>query len=259
MIVFDKVDFSYGARQVLRQASFSVEFHERMAVLGGSGEGKTTILRLILGLIRPDAGRILIDGADITRMGERELRDVRMKFSIVFQEGALFDSLNVKENVAFCLREYTEMSEEEIEERVRQILSTVGVGHALEFMPEELSGGMHRRVSIARSLAMATPRMFLYDEPTTGLDPVNADNICRLISDLSKGGRGLIMVTHKVSDAMKVADRFMFLREGRVLFDGSRQELLRADVPEMRLFVQEAGAAGGPAVPMKYQCGGDHV
>jgi phospholipid/cholesterol/gamma-HCH transport system ATP-binding protein len=247
MIVFDKIDFSYGARRVLRQASFSVEFHERVAILGGSGEGKTTILRLILGLIRPDAGRIIIDGADITRMREKELRDVRMKFSLVFQEGALFDSLSVKENVAFCLREYTEMSEEEIEERVRQILRTVGVEQALELMPEELSGGMHRRVSIARSLAMAMPRMFLYDEPTTGLDPVNADNICRLISGLSREGRGLMMVTHKVSDAMKVAERFMFLQEGRVLFDGGRQKLLDADIPEMRLFVQEAGAAEGLA------------
>jgi phospholipid/cholesterol/gamma-HCH transport system ATP-binding protein len=248
MIVFDKVDFSYGARRVLSQASFSVEFHERVAVLGGSGEGKTTILRLILGLIRPDAGRILIDGADITRMGEKELRNVRMKFSIVFQEGALFDSLNVRENVAYCLREYTKMSEGEIEARVREILRTVDVEHAIELMPEELSGGMHRRVSIARSLAMATPRMFLYDEPTTGLDPVNADNICRLIADLSKDGRGFIMVTHKVSDAIKVADRFMFLREGAVLFDGSRQELLHADVPGIRVFVQEACAAEGPGV-----------
>jgi phospholipid/cholesterol/gamma-HCH transport system ATP-binding protein len=247
MIVFDGVDFSYGARQVLRQASFSVAFHERVAVLGGSGEGKTTILRLILGLLRPDAGRILVDGVDITRMAEGDLRDVRMKFSIVFQEGALFDSLNVRENVAFCLREYTKMSEDQIEGRVREMLRTVGVEHAIELMPEELSGGMHRRVSIARSLAMATPRMFLYDEPTTGLDPVNADNICRLIAQLSGEGRGLIMVTHKVSDAMKVAERFMFLREGAVLFDGGRQELLHADVPEMMVFVQDACAAEGPS------------
>ncbi len=243
MIVFDKVDFSYGVRQVLRQASFTVRSEERVAVLGGSGEGKTTILRLILGLIRPDAGRILVDGADITGMGERELRDVRMKFSIVFQEGALFDSLNVRENVAYCLREYTKMSEKEIEARVREILMTVGVEEAIELMPEELSGGMHRRVSIARSLAMAAPRMFLYDEPTTGLDPVNADNICRLIADLAKEGRGFIVVTHKVSDAMKVADRFLFLKEGAVVFDGNSRELLRADAPDLKVFLQEVSAA----------------
>jgi phospholipid/cholesterol/gamma-HCH transport system ATP-binding protein len=239
MIEFEKVHFSYSSREILKGVSFSVGFHERVAVLGGSGEGKTTILRLIMGLIRPDEGRILIDGDDITHKRESELREVRMKFNIVFQEGALFDSLNVKENVAFCLREYTEMSEEEIDSKVRTILRTVDVEHALELMPEELSGGMHRRVSLARSLALTTPRMFLYDEPTTGLDPVNADNICRLIADLSQNGKGFIMVTHKVTDAMKVADRFMFLRNGELLFDGNRQELLHTTIPDIRFFISE--------------------
>ena len=239
MIIFDEVHFSYGDREILRGVSFSAGFHERVVVLGGSGEGKTTILRLILGLIRPDRGKILVDGDDITGKTEGEFREVRLKFSIVFQEGALFDSLNVKENVAYCLREYTKMSEEQIDAKVRRILSTVGVEHALELMPEELSGGMHRRVSLARSLALSTPRMFLYDEPTTGLDPVNADNICRLISDLSKGGKGFIMVTHKVSDAMKVADRFMFLKDGVLLFDGNGKELLHTAIPAIRAFVSE--------------------
>ena len=239
MILFEKVHFSYNSREILRGVSFSVGFDERVAVLGGSGEGKTTMLRLILGLIRPDAGRIFVDGDDITTKRESELREVRMKFNIVFQEGALFDSLNVKENVAYCLREYTKMSEEEIDAKVRLILGTVGVEHALELMPEELSGGMHRRVSLARSLALTSPRMFLYDEPTTGLDPVNADNICRLIADLSKDGKGFIMVTHKVSDAMKVADRFMFLKNGELLFDGGRQGLFKADIPDIQFFISE--------------------
>ncbi len=249
MIKFDDVHFSYGEREILRGVSFSVGFYERVAVLGGSGEGKTTILRLILGLIRPDKGKIIVDGDDITSEKERGLRDVRMKFSIVFQEGALFDSLNVKENVAFCLREYTKMSEEEIDAKVRQILGTVGVEHALDLMPEELSGGMHRRVSLARSLALTSPRMFLYDEPTTGLDPVNADNICRLIADLSKDGKGFIMVTHKVSDAMKVADRFMFLKDGELLFDGTGQELLHINIPDIKAFVSEAFHHGPSGTP----------
>ncbi|MGE5300723.1 MAG: ABC transporter ATP-binding protein [Acidobacteriota bacterium] len=244
MIVFDGVSFSYGSRSVLRDVHLSVGFHERVAVLGGSGEGKTTILRLILGLIKPDEGKILIEGDDITGKSEEELRDVRMKFSIVFQEGALFDSLDVKENVAYCLREYTSMSEEEIDSRVREILGSVGVAPAIHLMPEELSGGMHRRVSIARSLALGTPEMFLYDEPTTGLDPVNADNICRLISDLSKDGRGFIMVTHKVSDALKVADRFIFLKDGSLLFDGDSRGLLNTDAPEIRMFVEEINYQG---------------
>ncbi len=239
MIIFDNVHFSYNSREILSGLSFSIGFHERVAVLGGSGEGKTTILRLVLGLIRPDTGKIFVQGEDITTKKEDELREVRMKFNIVFQEGALFDSLSVKENVAYCLREYTKMSEEEIDAKVRLILGTVGVEHALDLMPEELSGGMHRRVSLARSLALTTPRMFLYDEPTTGLDPVNADNICRLIADLSKDGKGFIMVTHKVSDAMKVADRFMFLKNGMLLFDGGKQGLLSSDIPDIKFFISD--------------------
>jgi phospholipid/cholesterol/gamma-HCH transport system ATP-binding protein len=239
MIVFDKVWFSYDSRHVLRDVSFSINAEEKVAVLGGSGEGKTTILRLILGLLKPDSGKIFIDGEDITGKTEEQLRAVRMKFSIVFQEGALFDSMSVKENVAFCLREYTKMSEEEIEKRVRELLRTVGVEHAISLMPDELSGGMHRRVAVARSLAACDPRMFLYDEPTSGLDPVSADNICKLINDLSKGGKGLIIVTHKIFDAMRVANRFMFLKEGRLVFDGNKEELMRADVPEIQVFLSE--------------------
>lgn len=239
MIQFDRVCFSYGERTVLKDLSFFIDSGERVAILGGSGEGKTTILKLILGLLRPDSGRIVIDGTDLTNKSERELRDVRMKFSIVFQEGALFDSLNVRENVAFCLREYTKLSEEEIDRRVRELLRIVGVEDAIELMPDELSGGMHRRVAIARSLAVCDPAMFLYDEPTSGLDPVNADIICRLIIDLSKNGKGFIIVTHKVYDAMRVAGRFMFLKEGSVVFDGNREKLLQASIPDINIFMSE--------------------
>ena len=239
MIVFDRVWFSYGKREVLKDVSFSINAHDRVSILGESGEGKTTILRLILGLIRPDSGRIIIDGEDITNKTEDELSPVRRKFSIVFQEGALFDSLNVKENVAFCLREYTKMSEDEIDKRVRELLRIVGVEEAIELMTEELSGGMHRRVAIARSLAAYEPKMFLYDEPTSGLDPVNADNICRLILELSKNERGFIIVTHKVFDAMKVADRFMFLRDGMIIFDGDKEKLINTTIPEIQLFIGE--------------------
>jgi len=244
MIVFDKVWLLYGTRDVLKDLSFSIEDNERVAILGESGEGKTTILKLIMGLVRPDRGNIYIDGDDITHKTEEELRPVRMKFSIVFQEGALFDSLNVKENVAFCLREYTAMSEEEIDEKVRSLLRTVGVEHAMELRPEELSGGMHRRVAIARSLAASQPKMFLYDEPTSGLDPVNAENICNLIVDLSRNGTGFLIVTHKIHDALRVANRFMFLKNGMIVFDGGRDALLTSPVPEIRIFIKELGVHG---------------
>jgi phospholipid/cholesterol/gamma-HCH transport system ATP-binding protein len=239
MIVFDKVWFSYNSQHVLKDVSFSVNENERVAILGGSGEGKTTILRLILGLIRPDSGKIIIDGEDITSKTEDEFRGIRMKFSIVFQEGALFDSMNVKENVAFCLREYSKLSEDEIDQKVREILRIVDMEHAMELMPDELSGGMHRRVAIARSLAACEPKMFLYDEATTGLDPINADNICRLILDLCKNGKGLIIVTHKVFDAIKVADRFMFLKEGAIVFDGGRDQLFHSAINEIQMFISE--------------------
>lgn len=239
MIVFENVNFSYSNREVLKDINFSARFNEKIAILGESGEGKTTILRLIMGLIKPDSGKIYIDGDDITLMDEKDLRKVRMKFSLVFQEGALFDSLNVKENVAFCLREYTDMSEEEIDKRVKELLTLVGVKNAINLMPEELSGGMHRRVSIARSLAACNPKMFLYDEPTSGLDPVNSENICNLILDLSKDDRGFIVVTHKISDALRLAERFMFLKNGKFIFDGNKKELLNSDLYDIKIFLNE--------------------
>ena len=239
MIEFDRISFSYGDNVVIKDLSFSVGIGERVAILGGSGNGKTTILKIILGLIRPDSGRVIIDGEDITNREEDWLRQERMKFSMVFQEGALFDSLTVKENVAFCLREYTRLSEEEIEAKVRDILSTVGVESAMDLMPEELSGGMHRRVALARSLAACDPKMFLYDEPTSGLDPINADNICKLIGELAHNGKGFIVVTHKVVDALKVAERFMFLKNGSLFFDGTRDGLITSADPDIRLFISE--------------------
>lgn len=239
MIVFDRVSFSYGTQHVLRDVSFSIPFNQRVAILGGSGDGKTTLLKLILGLLRPDSGRIIIGEEDITDKKEDELREIRTKFSIVFQEGALFDSLNVKENVAFGLREHTKMTEEEIDRKVRELLGKVGLEHAMELMPEELSGGMHRRVAIMRSMAAFDPRMFLYDEATTGLDPVNADIICRLILDLAKGEKGFIIVTHKVFDALRLAERFMFLKNGLIMLDGNKEQLMQSPLPEIHVFLTE--------------------
>ena len=239
MIEFEHVLFSYGAREVLRDISFSINFHEKVAILGGSGDGKTTILRLIMGLLRPDSGRILIDGEDISSKTEDELREIRMKFSIVFQEGALFDYLNVKENVAFGLREYRNLTEEEVDRKVRTLLKMVDLEGAMELMPEELSGGMHRRVAIMRSLAAIEPKMFLYDEPTTGLDPINADIICKLILDLSQEGKGFIIVTHKIFDAFKLAHRYMFLKNGTIIFDGQKEKLIYSSIPEIQIFLSE--------------------
>jgi phospholipid/cholesterol/gamma-HCH transport system ATP-binding protein len=239
MIEFDEVLFSYGSRPILKDISFSIRANEKVAVLGGSGEGKTTVLKLVLGLLQPDSGRILIQGEDITGKSEDELREFRMKFSIVFQEGALFDSLSVRENVAFCLREYSRMSEQEIDEKVRALLRRVGMEDAIDLMPEELSGGMQRRVAVMRSLAAFEPEMFLYDEPTGGLDPVNADIVYKLIAELSNEERGFVMVTHEVRAAIRAAERFLLLDKGRLIFDGSREKLIQLQVPEVQISVRE--------------------
>lgn len=243
MIEFRDVSLAYGSHAILERLSFRARFYEKIAVLGGSGEGKTTILKLILGLIRPDEGTILINGQEITGLSEAELRDARMNFSIVFQEGALFDSMNVRENVAFCLREYSKLTEKEIDIQVRELLRRLGIEDALLLMPEELSGGMQRRVAIARSLAGCNPKMMLYDEATTGLDPITADNICGLINELSEGEapdrRGIIIVTHKVTDAAKVAERYLYLHNGSIVFDGDMDAMKRTANTELRKFISE--------------------
>jgi phospholipid/cholesterol/gamma-HCH transport system ATP-binding protein len=243
MIEFKNISLAFGRKTLFDDLSFKINYHERVAMLGGSGSGKTTILKLILGLVRSDAGRILVEDRDITDLSESQLRPFRMKFNIVFQDGALFDSMPVKENVAFCLREYTRLSEAEIDQRVRALLQRMGIEETLHMMPEELSGGMRRRVAIARSLAECEPRMFLYDEPTTGLDPIAADSICKLIQQLSAGDRpnrkGFILVTHKVADAQAVARRFIYLRRRQIAFDGDLAALKRTRDSELRQFIRE--------------------
>lgn len=244
MIEFQNVSLSFNNNHaVLNDISFKAHFYEKIAILGMSGGGKTTLLRLMLGLVRPDSGKVLIDGQDIAELSESELRDIRMKFSIVFQEGALFDSLNVRENVVFFFREYSKLSEKEIENKARELLGKLGIEEAIDLMPEELSGGMKRRVAIARALAGCNPEMVLYDEATSGLDPLTADNICSLINELAKGEpperTGLIIVTHKVTDAVKVAERFIYLRNGEIAFDGNISALLKTEDPELRAFTEE--------------------
>ena len=243
MIELQDVRLTYNLHRVLDGIGFQAHFYEKIAILGESGEGKTTVLKLLLGLARPDSGKIMISGQDITLLRESELREGRMKFSIVFQEGALFDSLNVRENVAFCLREFSKHPEEEIERRVRDILRRVGIEEAIDLMPDELSGGMQRRVAIARSLAACEPEMMLYDEPTSGLDPITADNISNLINELSSGTpperRGLIIVTHDVEAAVRVAERFLYLKDGKIVFDGGLDALTRTGDPGLRKFIKE--------------------
>lgn len=226
---FRNVNFSYGPdAQILKDVSFTVGLNQTLVILGGSGSGKSTILRLLLSLIDADSGTIHFKGEDITELPESQLTDLRKHIGMVFQEGALFDSLTVGENVGYFLLEHgmdNRRGLPEVERRVREVLKLVGLEHTIDMMPNELSGGMRRRVSAARTL-LYKPDLILYDEPTTGLDPATSENMCKVINDIkNEAGVSSIMVTHSLEDAWSVGDHFLLLRQGQVLWLGSAAEL----------------------------------
>jgi phospholipid/cholesterol/gamma-HCH transport system ATP-binding protein len=233
---------SFDANHVLRGVSFALAKGETLVVMGGSGSGKTVLLRLMAGLIPPDAGRLRVFGRSIERLSEEELLPLRRRMGYVFQGAALFDSLSVRENVAYPLREHTSLGEAEIEERVIGNLSVVGLSSdVLDLLPSELSGGMRKRVGIARALSVE-PEMLLFDEPTAGLDPTNSKLVADLMLDLRGGVCDTAMVvTHDVELARTVADRVAVLIEGRFAALGSAEQVLSGDDPAVRAFL--AGAA----------------
>jgi len=216
---------SFDGNRVLRGLDLAIRAGESLAIIGGSGSGKSVLLRLIIGLLKPEAGQILLEGQDIVPLGERELLQVRRKVGMVFQGSALFDSLSVDENVGYALRQHTTWDEEKIRARVREVLDLVGLGAIESMDPGELSGGMRKRVAVARAIALP-PRILLYDEPTTGLDPSNVEKVNELILDL-KGKLGVtsVVVTHDMPSALKVSDRLAMLHEGRIGALGSPEEI----------------------------------
>ncbi|MEW6245919.1 MAG: ATP-binding cassette domain-containing protein [Nitrospirota bacterium] len=236
MISLDAVDLTLGDRKVLEHITFQVESGETKVILGGSGSGKTTILRLILGLYKPDRGSIRIDGEEITTLSELALPRIRQKMAMVFQSAALFDSLTVRENVGYRLWEQGTLSDDDIEQRVRQSLQFVGLEDAIDKMPADLSGGMRKRVGIARALASGA-RVILYDEPTAGLDPINSYAIGHLILQLKAKGVTQVVVTHDLDLAFRVADRIVLLHKGRIRFQGTPQELAGRRDREIRGFL----------------------
>src|SRR5919106_3944952 len=249
IVIFDKVSLAFDDKVILRDVSFTLITGHTKIFLGASGAGKSTILKLILGLLRPDAGVIWVNGERVDTMNERELMKVRTDLGMVFQEGALFDSLTVAENVGYKLYEETEMPLDDVRSRVEEVLGFVGLAEHIDKRPSELSGGQRRRVAIARAMA-AKPRILLYDEPTTGLDPITSntvdDEIIKL-RDLENVSS--IVVTHQLRDAFFVAEHmavpdgrggvrierapddktdeaeFIMLREGRIAFEGNASEL----------------------------------
>ena len=237
-----------GQKQVLDGVDLDIPTGQTMVILGRSGTGKSVLLKHIIGLMHPDAGTIEMDGEVITSLGETELNEVRKRLGMLFQSGALFDSLTVGDNVALPLREHTRLSPDEIRHRVAERLSWVGLeGAVVQQKPASLSGGMRKRVALARAIAM-DPKYILYDEPTTGLDPIMADVINRLIRSLQQRiGVTSVVVTHDMGSARHVADHLALLHEGKVVFAGTRPELESTRNPLVRQFVEgNSEAQAGP-------------
>lgn len=220
---------SFGEKRVLEGLELRVKRGETLVVLGPSGCGKTVLLKLIIGLLKPERGRILVDGANIATLNRKGLYLLRRRFGMVFQGAALFDSMTVRENVGLGLRERGGLSRKEIEEEVDKTLELVGMGEMGALWPAELSGGMKKRVGLARAIAM-NPEIMLYDEPTTGLDPQMAEAINGLILSLKKRFAITSMaVTHDIGSARKIADRIALLHEGKIGFEGSPREVELAE------------------------------
>ncbi|MDD1750177.1 MAG: ATP-binding cassette domain-containing protein [Methanothrix sp.] len=247
MIRLENVFLTLGDSPILKDISFSIEKGETGVMLGASGSGKTTILRIILGLYRPDSGRVFVNGEDITGLGEEELYKVRKKMGMVFQGGALFDSLTVGENVGYRLKE-SGMDDDDIEACVRKSLRFVGLEDSIDQMPAELSGGMKKRVAIARGIA-SSPKILLYDEPTAGLDPINAHNITMLINKLKvEEGVASVVVTHDIPAAFSVASKIAFIDEGNLVYVGDKDGLTTSGDERVRKFLNHSGFLTGNQV-----------
>ena len=235
---------SFGENHVLKGCDLEVQEGESMVVIGGSGSGKTVLIKCIIGLLQPDKGKIYVDGLEITSLDERKLNEVRKKFGMLFQGGALFDSLRIWENVGFGLRRHTQLNEEEIRRIASEKLRLLGLRDIEDLMPAELSGGMKKRVSLARAIAME-PEILLYDEPTTGIDPIMADAINGLIVQMrEKLNVTSIAITHDIKSAYKIADRIAMLYQGKIIEVGTPEEIKNSPNPIVQQFIQ--GKSEGP-------------
>ncbi|HWP83677.1 MAG TPA: ATP-binding cassette domain-containing protein [Terriglobia bacterium] len=261
VVEFDQVSLGFDGNPVLERVCFQLERGETKIIMGAAGSGKSVLLKLTMGLLRPDSGRIRVLGEEITALSEEELFPVRQRCGMVFQEGALFDSLTVGENVGYALERDRQLSAEEKERRVREALRFVELEHTLDLFPSELSGGMRRRVAIARAL-VSRPEIMLYDSPTAGLDPITAHRIVALVikqRDVSRVSS--LLVTHRVQDAFEVAScyfdperqevvpvggngrrhatqtRFLVLRDGAIAFHGRLEELVARSDPYLQKFL----------------------
>jgi len=240
VIELEDVCLAFGDHRVLDEVCFQVHRGETLCVLGGSGAGKSTILRIILRLTLPDLGRVLVNGLDITSLDVDSVAEIRERMGMVFQAAALFDSMNVFDNVAFPLHEHTEMPATEIRERVRQVLTFVDLDpdQVMDLLPAELSGGMKKRVGIARAIAHE-PEILLFDEPTSGLDPITTRTINDLIVKLRRElSVSSVVVTHDIRSAFHISNRTALLHEGRIVFQGAPEEMIASEDEYVQEFIR---------------------
>ena len=238
------IEKSFGDNKVLRGTNLSIKKGETIVIIGRSGCGKSVLLKHMIGLLKPDRGEVYVNGMEVTALGQGRLFELRQKFGMLFQSSALFDSLTVWENVGLGLIKHTDLSKEEIRSRAAEKLALVGLRGIEDVKPAELSGGMKKRVGLARAIAM-DPEIVLYDEPTTGLDPIMADVINELICNLKRTlSITSVVVTHDMTSAYKIGDRIAMLYEGQIIYDGTPEDVKCCGHPVIQQFVE--GRAEGP-------------
>lgn len=243
-IEFQNVAFAYAERPILQNVNFCIAQGQFAAIMGGSGSGKTTMMRLITGQLQPTSGKVLIKGRDLSTFTTQEINEHRRHMGVLFQMGALFTDLNVFDNVAFPMRELTRLPEPIIRDLILLKLHAVGLHGAENLMPSELSGGMARRVALARTIAL-DPELMLYDEPFTGLDPISLGVIAHLIHRVNKALHSTsVMVTHDIKQSLRIVDQVIFLAHGEILFTGTPQEMAQSDSEWIKQFI--GGLPNGP-------------
>lgn len=246
MIVFDNVTKSFGKRQILKGVNLEIERGKTTVIFGVSGGGKSTIIKHVVGLLKPDGGTITVDGVRVDNADETTLREIRTKVGFLFQHGALFDSMNIRDNVAFPMIEHQHLSSKELEYKIDEKLSMVGLSPEIvkSLYPEELSGGMRKRVGLARTLALE-PQVILYDEPTSGLDPVTSDFITQMINGLrDEIGMTSILISHDIGESFKAGDNYAMLFDGVIVESGDKTTFQNSSNPVVQQFIH--AKAEGP-------------
>jgi phospholipid/cholesterol/gamma-HCH transport system ATP-binding protein len=240
---------SFNGKKVLKGVDLSIHKGETFLLIGRSGAGKTVLLKNIIGLLRPDSGMVMIRGSEITQLSDNKLSEIRLQFGLVFQGSALFDFLTVEENVGFFLNHHTKLGPREVRKKVEETLALVGLKGIEHLYPYELSGGMRKRVAIARAV-IYSPEIIIYDEPTTGIDPIAVDKIIALIEDLHKRlSITSLVVTHDLDVGLRLADRLAFILGGQIIFEGDKKELKQNQDSRLKQFLE--GSSGGPIKEME--------